>query len=160
MDWRLLCAFYIIRTRQLISLPPNTERIAVKELAVNDAEKALETLVLAYREERNKQTQTAAKPGKFKFELTPFKAITTDLPSRKEIRRSEIIKAPVAGALRVAIREIGEWLWDKTSNLDQMQDMVERIAARHPEKSAYLADAIDSAWDGIGRAGNDPGWCR
>ncbi len=130
------------------------------ELTLNDAEKALETLVLAYREERNKRTQTVAKPGKFKFELIPLNAIKTDLPSRKEIRRSEIIKAPVVGALRLAIREIGVWLWDKTSNLDQMQDMVERIADRHPEKSAYLADAIDCAWDGIGRAGNDPGWCR
>jgi hypothetical protein len=120
-------------------------------------ESALEVLVLAYHEEHRKPKE--AKPGEVKFKVIHFADIKPCLKSRKEIYREAIIDEPMAGALRLAIREIGEYIYAETGSINAMSDILENITSRHPTKQGSLASAIDHAWDGIGRGEGDAGWC-
>ena len=114
------------------------------------AEKALEVLVLAYREERTKPQPD--EPIELK------NASEVKLAGRKQAYREDIIERPMIGALRLAIREVGEYLWQNTKSTGAMLKVLENVAARHPDKQSQILAAVDHAWDGLGE-GDDMWWC-
>ncbi|MGA7324929.1 MAG: hypothetical protein WBX25_10705 [Rhodomicrobium sp.] len=120
-----------------------------KTLDLKAVEDALEALVLAYREE-------SRKPKSGKSDVPLFRH-ASDLPSmsREEAYRERIVREPIAGALRLGIREIGIHVWKKTGSFDQMQTVLRNVISRHPDKESSLGDMIDKAWDGIG---GSKGW--
>ena len=114
-----------------------------ENLNLKSATDALEVLVLAYYKERHKP-----KPG----DSSPQFQSAADIPlmSREEAYREHIVRSPLTGALRLAIREIGLHIWSKTGSTDKMQEALYGAVNRHPGKEQELIDATDKAWDGIG----------
>jgi hypothetical protein len=119
------------------------------DLDLKAVEDGLEALVLAYREEVRKP-KSGERDG-------PLFRRASDLPSmsREEAYRERIVREPIAGALRLGIRQIGIYVWEKTGSFDQMQTVFRNVMGRHPDKESSLADMIDKAWDGIG---GSKGW--
>jgi hypothetical protein len=64
-------------------------------------------------------------------------------------RQQRIIEDPLACALELAIREIGEVLFLQ-GGTGIMRDVLERVAGRHPKSYGHRATIIDHKWDEIG----------
>ena len=109
---------------------------------------ALEVLALAYIAERDK-LRRKLEPQDFK--LVRFGDIMNqEIPTPKQARRSRIIRNPLLGAYRLAMREIGDHVWEHTKSYKDMRSVLEDVAKRHPECSGALYSAIDHIWDGVG----------
>ena len=116
------------------------------------AKNALEVLILAYEEESWKPTKGTTVTS------TPFRAAKDiGIKSPKQIYREDIIERPIMGALRLAIREVGEYLWQNTKSTRAMLDVLEEVASRHPDKESCILGIADGAWDGLGEGGDI--WC-
>jgi len=117
-----------------------------KDLA--QIENALDVLLTKLLAERKRQREA---PGP-KPPLRAFGAADlAEMPilSDREIGRVRIIEDPLAGALELAIREIGEVLFLQ-GGVELMGDVIERVASRHPKSYGHLASLVDHKWDGIG----------
>jgi len=111
-------------------------------------ENALDVLLTKLLAERKRQREA---PGP-KPPLRAFSAAElAEMPilSDREIRRERIIEDPLAGALELAIREIGEVLFLQ-GGVDLMGAVLERVASRHPKSYGHRASLVDHKWDGIG----------
>ena len=117
-----------------------------KELA--QIEHALDVLLTKLLAERKRQREA---PGP-KPPLRAFSAAElAEMPilSDWEIRRERIIEDPLAGALELAISEIGEVLF-LPGGVELMGDVLERVAGRHPKSYGHRATICDHKWEGIG----------
>ena len=120
------------------------------------AENALEILVLAYIKERQKPDPARSKL----IRMTPFSfKPPAKLKTKRTIYREHIIKKPIEGALRLAIRELGEHAFANGVDLDGMLAILDNVAERHPDCEGRILSAVDHAWDGIGFVGGKIGWC-
>jgi hypothetical protein len=70
--------------------------------------------------------------------------------SRKQSAIAEIVKRPVSGAVRYAIRLLGERIHELTGSTDTMRDLAERVAGRDQSRWGHRIDILDKRWDGIG----------
>ena len=117
-----------------------------KELA--QIEHALDVLLTKLLAERKRQREA---PGP----KPPLRALSAaelaEMPilSDREIGRERIIEDPLAGALELAIREIGEVLFLQ-GGVELMGDVLERVAERHPKSYGHRATICDNKWEGIG----------
>jgi hypothetical protein len=122
-----------------------------KELA--QIEHALDVLLTKLLAERKRQREA---PGP-KPPLRAFSAAElAEMPilSDWEIRRERIIEDPLAGALELAISEIGEVLFLQ-GGVELMGDVLERVAGRHPKSFGHRASLVDHTWNGVG----EQWWC-
>jgi hypothetical protein len=116
-------------------------------------ENALDVLLTKLLAERKRQREA---PGP-KPPLRAFSAAElAEMPilSDREIGRERIIEDPLAGALELAIREIGEVLFLQ-GGVELMGDVLERVAGRHPKSYGHRATILDHKWDGVG----EQWWC-
>lgn len=74
--------------------------------------------------------------------------------SDREIRCKRIIEDPLAGALELAIRELGEALFAQ-GGVELMGDVLDRVAGRHPKSFGHRASLVDHAWNGVA----EQWWC-
>ena len=122
-----------------------------KELA--QIEHALDVLLTKLLAERKRQREA---PGP----KPPLRALSAaelaEMPilSDWEIRRERIIEDPLAGALELAISEIGEVLFLQ-GGVELMGDVLERVAGRHPKSFGHRASLVDHTWNGVG----EQWWC-
>ncbi len=119
---------------------------ARKDLA--QIEHALDMVLTKLLAERKRQREA---PGP-KPPLRAFSAAElAEMPllSDREIRQARIIEDPLAGALELAIREVGEVLFLR-GGVDLMREVLERVASRHPKSYGHRASLVDHEWDGIG----------
>jgi hypothetical protein len=131
---------------------------AVERFDTKAAESALEVLALAYIEETRKPR--AAKPGANPFMVYSWVELgKAPLKSRRAIYRERIIRKPIEGALRFAIRELGEHAFANGVDLDGMLAILDNVAERHPDCEGRILSAVDHAWDGIGCVDGHVGWC-
>jgi hypothetical protein len=72
------------------------------------------------------------------------------ISSRYEISISRVQRDPIRGALKNAVRLLGEHLFETTQSTDAMEKVLERIAADYPVDYGRYADIMDKSWDGIG----------
>jgi len=70
--------------------------------------------------------------------------------SRKQSAVAEIVETPVSGAVRYAIRLLGERIHELTGSTDAMRDIAERVAGRNQSRWGHRIDILDKRWDGIG----------
>ncbi len=122
-----------------------------KDLA--QIEHALDELLTKLLAERKRQREA---PGP-KPPLRAFSAAElAEMPvlSDREIRQERIIDDPLAGALELAIREIGEVLFLQ-GGVELMSTVLERVASRHPKSYGHRASLVDHKWEGIG----EQWWC-
>jgi hypothetical protein len=94
-----------------------------------EIESALDVLLTALLKERERQRKT---PQSKPIELRVISCADLDaIPvlSDQEVWQERIIERPVAGALELAIHEIGEALFKK-GGTDLMRDSLERVASR------------------------------
>ncbi len=113
---------------------------------IEDALDALLTHLLAERERKRKAN--AGKPVQFKA-ISFAELDAMPLLSYRGIRRERIIEDPLAGALELALREMGEVLFER-GGTKLMSDVLERVAERHPRFYGHRASILDHKWDGIG----------
>ena len=116
-------------------------------------ENALDALLTSLLAERERKRQA---PGP-KPPLRAFSAAElAEMPilSDWEIRRERIIEDPLAGALELAIRELGEALFAQ-GGVELMGNVLERVAGRHPKSYGHRASLVDHEWDGVG----EQWWC-
>jgi hypothetical protein len=114
-------------------------------------EQALEVLALAYERERYRPRMGAAgAPGPMFLKLSEITA-----RSPREAYQERMLEQPLAGALKIGIRELGEYLWAKTGSIEEMQKVLNAVLRRHPEKEGKLGNIVDKTWDGIG---GSAGW--
>ena len=90
-----------------------------------------------------------AKPYRGSMLGTPFR-FTDDIPTRHDILISTVLGEPIRGALRNAVRLLGEHLFELTGDTDEMEAVMNRIADSHPSKAGRYASIMDHAWDEIG----------
>lgn len=64
---------------------------------------------------------------------------------------------PVEIACLLAIKQLGQWLFDAVGNTDEMRDSLERICARHSETYGRRVGILDAWWNGVG-SDNDRWW--
>ncbi len=118
---------------------------------IADALDALLTYLLAERERQRKAN--ADKPIKLTV-LSAADLAALPIQSYRETRQHRIIEDPLAGALELAIRELGEVLFE-IGDTALMSDILERVAERHPRSYAHRAGILDHGWEAIG----DAWWC-
>jgi hypothetical protein len=80
---------------------------------------------------------------------TPYD-FPTDVPTRHDILISTVLNEPIRGALRNAVRLLGEHLFEKHGDTDEMEAVMNRIADSHPKNGGRYASIMDHAWDEIG----------
>jgi hypothetical protein len=100
------------------------------EFDLRAVENALEVLVLALLQERRKEKPLKAEDIKL---VSIDEIDEASLKSDEEIFREEIIEKPIEGALRLAIREIGEHAFQNGISLDGLEDILECVMARNPD---------------------------
>ena len=76
--------------------------------------------------------------------------LKTKAPTRRESYQAHIIERPIEGALRLAVRELGEHLWGKTKDTDKMERVLDKVCERNPGMSGRIGSYVDHAWDGTG----------
>jgi hypothetical protein len=114
-----------------------------------EIESALDTLLTALLKEREKQRKALlSKPIEFRV-ISCADLVQMPVLSDQEAWQERIIEHPVAGALELAIHEIGEVLF-KRGGTDLMRDTLERVSARHPKTCGKRLSICDVQWDGIG----------
>jgi hypothetical protein len=70
--------------------------------------------------------------------------------SHEQSAVAEIVETPVSGAVRYAIRLLGERIHELTGSTDAMRDIAERVAGRNQSRWGHRIDILDKRWDGIG----------
>jgi hypothetical protein len=111
-------------------------------------ENALDVLLTALLDERERERRAPGpKPPLRAFSVAELAAMP--ILSDQEIRRERIIESPVLGALELAIRELGEVLFER-GDTDLMRDTLERVASRHPKSYGARVSALDHLWDEVG----------
>jgi len=116
-------------------------------------ENALDALLTKLLAERKRQREA---PGQ-KPPLCAFSAAElAEMPilSDRGIGQKRIMEDPLAGALELAIREIGEVLFLQ-GGVELMGAVLERVAGRHPKSYGHRASLADHVWEGIG----EQWWC-
>jgi hypothetical protein len=124
------------------SSPPQDKPLAAIESALD----ALLTALLMERERLREAAQS--KP----MGLRVFScADLVEMPvlSDQEAWQERILERPVAGALELAIHEIGEVLFKK-GGTDLMRKSLEHVASSHPKTYGKRVSICDVQWDGIG----------
>jgi hypothetical protein len=122
-------------------------------------EKALGTLAVALIDERQRQAAEMRAGYVREINWCHCEVLLKEGPeSLREIYRKHIIECPIAGALRLAIRELGEHAFENVRTTDGMLSILEAAAARHPEREDLIISAVDHAWDGIGCAKDGQIW--
>ena len=80
---------------------------------------------------------------------TPFDC-ARPVPTRQECIVAAILDEPIYGALRSAVRTIGEHLFEVCGGTEEMEAIMNRIADGRPHDGGRYASIMDHAWDGIG----------
>jgi hypothetical protein len=112
-------------------------------------ENGLDTLLTALLKEREKQRKASlSKPTKFRV-ISCADLIQMPILSDQEAWQERIIEHPVAGALELAVHEIGQVLF-KRGGTDLMRDTLERVASRRRKTYCKRISICDVHWDGIG----------
>lgn len=85
------------------------------------------------------------------FKFWNLAQIMADGEGATDIQRKAraIIDRPVGGAVRRAIKTLGERLNEIGGN-DLMSEVIERVADRDPARWSVRIDVMDKRWDGIG----------
>lgn len=102
--------------------------------------------------------QQAKAQSPVRFDLPPDKwaeeylvplgqAPMEDVPSQEESELNMIVKEPLYGACRLAIRRLGKRVFELEANMD---DIAERVARRDPSNFPLRFDMITRAWRGVG----------
>ena len=127
------------------------ERIA--GLDTSEIEKALRALVTQMvRIDRSRQADHAPLEliNPTLFEVKP-------LGATRLIAVNRVVKDPVRGACKNAIRLLGMYLFESTGgDIEAMRKIAERVA-RAKDFSVRM-NIIDKAWDGIGTSKDNAGW--
>jgi hypothetical protein len=122
-----------------------------KDLA--QIENALDVLLTELLAERKRQREAPGqKPPLRAFSAAELAAMP--ILSDREIRCKRIIEDPLAGALELAIRELGEALFAQ-GGVELMGDVLDRVAGRHPKSFGHRASLVDHAWNGVA----EQWWC-
>lgn len=82
--------------------------------------------------------------------------ITSWTPAQRDA--AALFMNPVAEALRLAVRTLGERLHE-IGGQQLMTEVLDRVAERDPEHWGRRVSIMDHRWDGIGRTADHPGWC-
>jgi hypothetical protein len=72
------------------------------------------------------------------------------LPTHEESEVNHIIREPLEGAYRLALRKLGQRLYDVTKNTELMREILERVADRDSANYGRRAVILGSAWNGVG----------
>ncbi len=115
---------------------------------LKDVERALDDLLTAIVTEDSKPVEPS--PVRVGRALDP----TARPLSRAESDLRALLREPVRTACKLAVRRLGERLFEILGSTNAMARCAERVAARDEADYQYRYDILDSAWDGIG-AGND-----
>lgn len=91
--------------------------------------------------------------------LTPERDIRADVAigewldslewTEAQRRASRLLQRPISAAVRLAVRVLGERLYE-IGGMALMHDVCERVSAADPRNEARRAGIIDHRWSGIG----------
>ena len=134
---------------------------------LDEIEKALAVLLAQMFEcdgaktERKVALSDAEKREAIKHKLQlilPSELMTRPEPTMLQCQIDEIIKDPVRGVYKNAVRLLGERIFGLTGDISVMLKISERVADRDKNQCDYRYAVIDETWDGIGTSLNYPGW--
>jgi hypothetical protein len=124
-----------------------SDRVATLSKPLAEIENALDTLLTALLKERAREWK-AAKPTELRV-ISAADLVQMPILSDQEAWQERIIEQPLAGALELAIHEIGEVLFKK-GGTDLMRASLERVASRRRKTYGKRISICDVQWEGIG----------
>jgi len=94
----------------------------------------------------------AQQEGRARFRFTSCEEL--HLLSEEDELTREIVNRPLRGACGLAIRLLGQRLFDLTGSTKAMGEAIERVANRDPKSYGCRVDIISTRWEGLGSDGN------
>ena len=83
---------------------------------------------------------------------TPFD-MSGPIPNLRDLAISRVLRDPVRGACRNAIRLLGERIFELTGDIDVMREISEIDEVCPAKYEQRIMSIFNSAWDGIGAEG-------